>query len=263
MALSIQQAIEKIKSRFGKTVGTDTVDTLKSGDPSQGLRGIVVTFLVNRTILDQTVATGANLIITHEPTYYNHHDHEDWLKGDPVYESKKEFIDKHGIVIWRLHDYIHVQQPDMIFTGMVRALNWQDCVESSSQRTIRLPNTTLHELAKYCKARLGIESIRYVGDPAMPCSVVAMRVGSPGGESQMEMLRKEGIDVLITGETAEWQTCDYVRDCTAAGRKKAMIVLGHANSEEGGVRWVAEWITQAVPETTVTYLKTGDPFHFV
>jgi len=263
MPLSIQQAVDRIKARFERTVKADTVDTLKSGDSSQELRGIIVTFLLNRTVLDEALAKGANLLITHEPTFYNHHDHEDWLKDDAVSESKREFINKSGMVIWRLHDYTHAQQPDMIFIGMARELGWQDLVESTLEKTVRLPALTLHELSSHCKARLGSKSIRYVGDPTMPCSRVALRVGSPGAESQMAALQRSDVDVVITGETSEWQTCEYVRDSVAAGRKKGLIVLGHANSEEGGIRWMAEWISQIVPEVAVTYLPTGDPYEFV
>jgi putative NIF3 family GTP cyclohydrolase 1 type 2 len=263
MTLSIQQAVDRIKARFEGKVGPNTVDTIKSGDPTQPLRGIAVTFMATRQVLDQAVARGANLLITHEPTFYNHLDDEDWLRNDPVYESKRKFIDQHGITVWRVHDYPHVVRPDMIFTGMARELGWQDRIESSSERTIRLPAITLHELAGHCKKALGIKTVRYAGDPNMPCSLMALRVGSPGGRAQIDLLKQKGVDVVVTGESAEWETCEYVRDSAAAGEKKALLVLGHANSEEGGIRWMSEWIASLLPEIPVTYLPAGDPFRFV
>ena len=263
MTLSIQQAVDRIKSRFEATVGPDTVDTIKSGNPSQPLRGIAVTFMATRQVLDQTVAKGANLLITHEPTFYNHKDDEDWLRNDPVCESKRKFIDQHGIAVWRVHDYPHVHRPDMIVAGMVRELGWQDRFDPDLPNTFRLSPLTLHDLAQYCKDRLRIKTVRYVGDPEMPCSRVALRVGAPGGRAQIDILNNKGVDVVISGESHEWETCEYVRDAAAAGEKKALLLLGHANSEEAGMRWLAEWIETFMPEIPVTYLPAGDPFRFV
>lgn len=264
MTLSIQQAVDRIKAQFGVKLKTGTADTIKTGDPSQPVRGIVVTFMATRQVLEQTVAKGANLLITHEPTFYSNNDEDrGWLQNDPVFASKTKFIEQHGLALWRLHDHPHVYRPDMIFTGMARELGWQDRIESDSERTFRLSAVTLHDLAEHCKRTLGIQAVRYAGDPKMTCSLVALRVGSPGGRAQMDILMQKGVDVVITGESPEWETCEYARDSPAAGEKKALIVLGHANSEEGGMRWLAEWIGNALPEIPVTYLPAGDPFRFV
>jgi putative NIF3 family GTP cyclohydrolase 1 type 2 len=263
MTLTIQQAIDRIKAKFGVQVSPGTVDTLKAGDSSQPLRGIAVTFIATRRVLDQTVAAGANLLITHEPTFYNHLDEIDWLQNDPVYASKTHFIAQHGLALWRLHDHTHVIQPDMIFTGMARQLGWLDRIESQADRTFLLPTLTLHDLAQHCKAKLGISTLRYAGDPNMPCTRIALRVGSPGGRAQIDILKQKGVDVVITGESAEWETCEYVRDSAAAGQNKALLILGHANSEDAGMSYLAEWIRSAVPEVPITHLPAGDPFLFV
>jgi hypothetical protein len=111
--------------------------------------------------------------------------------------------------------------------------------------------------------KLGIKTVRFTGDPEMPCACVAMRVGASGFRSHLESLQAPGVDVVIVGESAEWETCEYVRDAISAGQRKALIVLGHANSEEAGVRWVTDWIRGVVPEVPVTHLVTGDPFTFI
>ena len=68
--------------------------------------------------IERTFATGGvslisgfNLIITHEPTFYDHYDKTDALaaEGDPVYAAKAALIKKQGLVIWRFHDYWHRQ----------------------------------------------------------------------------------------------------------------------------------------------------------
>ena len=85
MTITIQQAIDAIISAVpGAAVpGTppqDTVDTVKIGDPAQPLTGIVTTFLATVEVIEQASQLGANLIITHEPIFYNHRD-ESGLAG--------------------------------------------------------------------------------------------------------------------------------------------------------------------------------------
>jgi len=262
MSITIQQAIDRIKSKFNGKSGEHTVDTIKSGDPSQPVRGIVVTFMATREVLAQAVAKGANLVITHEPTYYNHLDEEKWLRNDPIYQSKQKYIAQHGLAIWRSHDLPHIHRPDMIVTGMARELGWEKNQAPDSPHGYLLAPQTLEQLAQHCKDKLGIKTVRYAGDPKMTCTGVSLRVGAGGGRGAIDDLMA-GADVVIAGESPEWETCEYVRDATAAGQKKALIVLGHANSEEGGMKWMSEWIAGILPEVSVTYIPAGDPFRFV
>jgi putative NIF3 family GTP cyclohydrolase 1 type 2 len=257
---TIQQAIDRITSRFEATADEHTVDTIKSGDPSEPVRGIVVTFMATREVLAQAVARGANLVITHEPTFYNHVDEEESLAGDATYQSKRKFIDEHGLAIWRSHDLPHIHQPDMIETGMIRELGWENGADPELPCTYNIKPQTLQELIEHCKAKLGIRMVKYVGDPKMICTKAVLCVGGGGG--QFEKLLKPGVQVVLAGESPEWITCEYARDAVAAGEKKALIVLGHANSEEGGMKWMAEWIAGILPEVKVEHIPAGDPFRF-
>lgn len=261
-ALTIQQAVDRIQSRFAAKTGGHTVDTIKSGDPSRPVRGVVVTFMATRDVLAQAVARGANLVVTHEPTFYNHLDEEKWLEGDAVYESKRRFIDEHGLAVWRSHDLPHLHKPDMIVAGMVRELAWEKCADPELSHVYRIEPQTLEQLMRHCKEKLGIAEVKYVGDPKMTCARVALKVGAGGGRGQIDILRQPGVDVVLAGESPEWETCEYVRDSVAAGAKKALIVLGHANSEEGGMKWMADWIAGILPDVPVAYVPAGDPFRF-
>ena len=80
-------------------------------------------------VIEKAAALDANFIITHEPTFYSHTDETDWLEKDPVYHAKRKLIDDNGIVIWRLHDHIHMRQPDGIILGLAQALGWEGCLD--------------------------------------------------------------------------------------------------------------------------------------
>jgi hypothetical protein len=57
----------------------DTVDTVKTGDPHQPVRGIITTFLASYEVIEQAIVKGANFIIVHEPPFYNHLDEEEYM----------------------------------------------------------------------------------------------------------------------------------------------------------------------------------------
>src|SRR5208337_3971656 len=94
-------------------------------------------------------ANGQNLVIAHEPTFYNHLDVPEGMEeSDPVWQEKREFIEKHGLVIWRLHDHWHERKPDGIQVGMTNALGWGKYQNPDNEHLYTLPPTTLRQLAE-------------------------------------------------------------------------------------------------------------------
>jgi putative NIF3 family GTP cyclohydrolase 1 type 2 len=260
--LSISSVIKLIQQKTGVALGEGTVDTIKSGDPAQAVRGIVVTFLATQAVLKKAVELGSNLIITHEPTFYNHLDETAWLERDPVFDAKQKWIKEHGLVIWRFHDAPHRVRPDFIDEGMIEKLGWK--ADPTRKKVFAVPSATVRELAALCKERLGIAHVRVAGALDTPCHRVGMRAGACGGRAQIELFRDHDVDVVVCGESPEWETCEYVRDAVEMGRKKALIVLGHANSEEAGMEWIADWLRSFLPtEIPQHFVPARDPFCFV
>ncbi len=256
---SIQDVIDLIVAACGPPI-PNTVDTVKSGDPTRPCTGIATTFLATTEVIRQAVARGANLIITHEPTYYNHLDETDWLRDDPVYRYKRALLEDNGVVVWRFHDYWHQHEPDGILHGFLKAVGWLPYLQKDKEVTCVIPETTLQELAAFFKAQLGLRRTFYTGDPGMRFRQVALLPGAWGRQKQLEHLRRDDIEVAVVGEVAEWETCEWVRDANSAGLKKGLIVLGHAESEEPGMAYLADWLRPRVPEIDVTHLPATDPF---
>jgi putative NIF3 family GTP cyclohydrolase 1 type 2 len=261
--LTAQQVIDKIKAQIGAPVDPATVDTFKAGDPRTPVTGIATTFLDTYDVLREAVAMGANLIITHEPTFYNHLDQTAFLKGDPVFEQKMAYIRDHHLVIWRFHDEWHWRKPDGIIEGFTQAVGWEKYRRPYEQNAFTLPPTSVGQLAAELQEKLNSRSIRVVGDPLLRVTDVAFLPGASGEAKEIKELERDDVQVLVAGESREWETVEYARDAAAEGRHKALILLGHEVSEEAGMEYCARWLRPLFPHIPVTFIPAGEPFQKV
>ena len=69
-----EQVIATIIKNTGSSVIPNTVDVIKEGDPKTPVTGIVTCMFATMDVLKQAVNKNCNLIIVHEPLYYNHLD---------------------------------------------------------------------------------------------------------------------------------------------------------------------------------------------
>ncbi len=138
-SLTARQVIERIQQHLGVSVKPPTVDTFKAGNPDTTVKGIAVTMMATFDVLQRAAAEGDNLVITHEPTFYNHLDSTTDLEKqeDAVLRDKQKFIADHGLVVWRFHDGWHAHNPDGILLGMTHALG-------GSNTRITIKNSYIH-----------------------------------------------------------------------------------------------------------------------
>ncbi len=271
MAYRVSDVIETILKEVPGAPLPETVDTIKCGEGSTVVTGIITTFIATADVLRRSADLGANFIITHEPTFFNHLDRVEWLEKDPVYAAKRALIEDNDLVIWRFHDYWHMHQPDGIVAGLVQKLGWERYQDSRKQiliggnlelerhDTFHIPVTTLGDLAVFFKEKLGIPHMRMVGPEDLVCQKVAVLVGSYPGDWQINALGEQGADVLVCGETYEWQVYEYVRDANSLGLHKGLLVIGHERSEEPGMDYLAEWLKERLPGLPITHVPAGDP----
>ena len=256
---TVQEVMDVVIAQIPGGVKAQTVDTLKSGRGDQKVTGIVTTFMATVEVIERAAWLSANFIITHEPTFYNHLDQTDWLTEDPVYQHKKALLDKHGIAVWRFHDYWHTYRPDGILHGFLQKTGWQDYLDPKRENICVLPPISLKNLAGYLKKQFNLTRTFYIGDPDLMCKNIGILPGAWGGRTHIPMLGTEDIEVLIVGESAEWEAVEYVRDASRAGLQKGLIIMGHARSEEPGMRYLAEWLRPLVPGVKITHVEAGDP----
>ena len=68
------------------------------------------------------------------------------------------------------------------------------------------------------------------------------------------------IDALIVGESREWEMVEYAADAITSGQKKALIILGHIPSEQGGMKYCAEWLKGFITEVPIGFVPAAEPF---
>jgi putative NIF3 family GTP cyclohydrolase 1 type 2 len=259
--LTANQAIEQIKAHVGVPWQEPTVDTFKAGDPQTRVKGIAVTMMATLDVLQRAAANGQNLIITHEPTFYDHLDNPAQLpqgEDDAVLKQKREFIAEHHLVIWRFHDYWHRRKPDGIAEGNVHALGWEKYQDPANQYLFTIPETTVAKLAEELRAKLHAAVPRIAGDREMKVTRVAFSPGSAGFRRETGALEMPDVQVLIAGETHEWETVEYVTDAHTEGRAKALILLGHIGSEQAGMEECARWLRAFVTNVPIEFVPTAD-----
>ena len=259
-ALTIRQVIDSLQADIPGAPFPKTVDTIKAGDWEQPVKGIVTTMFATDAVIEKTIGLGANFIIAHEPTFYNHADETDWLADDPVFKYKKDLLDKHGIVVWRFHDGLHQHRPDGVRMGVMNALGWDKYYSADNPSLVEIPAISLRAMIAHVKAKLGIDQLKYIGDPAQMCQRVVLSPGAAGGRGQIGQVQKFKPDVFICGELNEWETSEYVRDARYQGIKTGLIVLGHSVSEEAGLQWLIPVLKEKAPGGVATHIPSGDPF---
>jgi putative NIF3 family GTP cyclohydrolase 1 type 2 len=258
--MTIRQVIAALLADIPGAPFPGTVDTIKAGDPDQPVRGIVTTMFATDEVIAKAIKLEANFIIAHEPTFYNHADETKWLGDDPVLKAKQGVLQQHGMVVWRFHDGIHAHKPDGIRMGVLQALGWDKYYNADTPPFMTLPTASLGDIIALVKKNLGIEHLKFIGDPAQLCSKIVLLPGASGGRAQIGAIQQYQPDVLICGELNEWETSEYVRDARYLGEKIALILLGHSNSEEPGMEWLAPMLAHKVPGVKVTHVVSGDAF---
>jgi putative NIF3 family GTP cyclohydrolase 1 type 2 len=259
--ITAQQIAERIKLRWDapavprRSDGV-TEDGIAAGDPSAVITGIATTFVPTFDVLRRAADTGKNLIFTRYMPYWNRTAQA--LPNDPTARAKKEFIDAHKLVIYRLRDNWDAGPPDRQLAALAKALGWDR--HPSQGIYYQLPATTLQSLARDISSQLKIHAARILGDPATKVARVALTYGLIHTPELAKVLRESPVDAVVVGEVVEWEAGPYFQDVIASGQKKGLIAIGLEASEEPGSNAMAAWLKSFISEVPVDWLPAGEPF---
>ena len=236
-----------------------TCDTCKSGSMEAEIKGVAVSMFATPDVVREAVRQGANLLIVHEPTYYNHWDDH---VPEGIGEEKRRLIEQCGLTIVRFHDHAHAMKPDLIFAGEMRRLGLAGTAQPQERfaitRYVLDEPLTARELARIIEEKLGIRHVRIAGCADKPGRRLSCSFGTPGHTAE----ELEANDFVLTGEICEWAEGQMARDYAQMGYNKAILVLGHIGSEREGMRYLVKLLQKRFPDIRSEYIECGEVYQY-
>ncbi len=276
--MKIKDVIQQIKQTcagYGTIDEATTRDQILFGNPDQECKGIVTTCWASTEVLRQAIDLGYNLIICHEALFWNHGDHQDWLleQGNTIYLKKRRLLEEHKLVVWRNHDYIHSGMrvegtySDGIFYGFMQQMHWRKYLINDLRRPtlFQLPPTTAQALADQLIDTLHLNGTKVVGDLDTPVQKVYLcaHIMGQNDHKLITYCEQEAIDLLISFELIDYTVSEYIRDSCMLGRKRAILALGHFNTEEAGMEYLAHVLPSLInAEIPCQFIASGDMYRY-
>lgn len=235
----------------------NSCDGLKYGNDEKEVKKIATCMFATIDVLRAAAQWGADMIITHEPTFGTHMDQLENLTV--VAQEKKKLLDEADIPLFRYHDSIHFFEGDKINKALIDTAELEGQFNGDADLTLDTPVTSL-ELAKRLKEKLGVDCVRVVGNTEDKMSKIWLLTGMRGDRSYAAFVRNDDYEIAISGELCEWSDCEPVRDMGQLGMKKAIIILSHVGSERDGMRVLAEEIDGKFDGAEAKYFECGVPY---
>ncbi len=258
--MKISELFEELKGMAPGYDPKETCDTYKAGNGNNEISKVAVSMFATPEIIRKCSNNGVNLLVVHEPTFYNHLDNE--IANEIGYEKKK-LIDDSGLTIVRFHDYAHNANPDLISQGMLKymklpgKINYNKNSTGTDEVILDTPMTSL-ELAKIIEENLKIKHVRIAGNTENKGTRIACCFGTPGGVAE----KLNSYDFVLTGEICEWCAGEIARDYSQLGYTKAIIVMGHIGSERGGMMHIADILKEKHPEINIEYFECEELYSY-
>ena len=147
----------------------------------------------------------------------------------------------------------------MVYEGVLDKLGWKN-YEMNQWHIIDIPEKSLKSIVKEIEMKMKAKTIRVVGNPKVMISKVGLVLGAAGSGAHYAMLQHKDCQLLIVGETNEWETVPYIQDAITQGQPRALIVLGHADSEEAGMIYCRDWLKKYYPLMKIEFIQAGNPY---
>ena len=269
--LTAEGVVRRIQTELGGDWPATGSDGFKAGDPSTRVSGIATTAMATLDVLKQAVKANTNLIVTYEPTFYSRADGRERAEStpgrgpvgfgadDPVVKLKREFIEKNGLVVFRLCDHWLARKENDMVTGLAGALGWSTRRVKNDDALYDIPPATAAATVAQIRNKLKLHAgLRAVGDRNALIRRVLLFPGSMTPATMWQ--RYSEVDLIVAGEVREWENTHYAADMFTAGQKRALVTTGRVVSEDPGMRVCAEWLQSVLKEVPAKWIGVGDPY---
>ena len=232
-----------------------TGDGLVFGDWERPVRTVAVTIIASPDVLRRARELGADMILTHEPTFSM----IPAAASDAVTAKKRALCEEVGLPIVRLHDHMHFTEVDKINLGVLSRLALGGEFDGQKTLTLKAPMSAEELIAAFAE-RLSLRHIRYVGPKGLPVRTLSLLFGAWGDARIHAELSRPEVDMAVIGEGVEYNICEYVRDAAELGFPKGLAVLGHMGSEAAGMAYLADYINESMEGVRAVYIDSGEVY---
>ena len=230
-------------------------DKMVFGDENTEVKKAAVCCIATCDVIKAAKEWGADLIITHEPTFHNYVGDE----NDIVVKKKRELIESVNIPIFRVHDHVHFSYCDRIIEGVLKKLEWKGTFDGMKAFRFDKEKTT-QEVENDIREKLGLKHIRICGAKNAKIKTISMCVGAWGDETVHKEFVKPEIDAVVCGEITEWKSCEFARDAYQLGIEKSLFLLGHMGSEKSGMEFVCDYLKEKAQEVEFLYIDCEEVY---
>ncbi len=280
--LNVSDVISKLHATAGPGWKDAPWDGLQAGGMDVPVSGIAVVWSPGLALLKEVVARGCNLVLCKDPVYW--FEKEDPLKNPDsatsrvaegivgftawdviaktsIYRIKHDYIATNKLNIYRISENWDGGH-ELATLGLLRTLGWKqtdsfvadDRFPNTRTAIVEIPAEELIRVAEHAKKSVGSKSTRLLGDRSAKVTKVAVHPGFLTIPAATRIGQTPGLDVILTGETCEWEALTYAEDWISSGRGKGLIMMGLAPASDTAAREVAAWVHQVIPSAKVEFL---------
>lgn len=240
----------------------DTVDTFKAGGRETIVEGIAVAWLPFTWALEKAIDLGCTLFVTHEPTFYDHHDNRAELFELEIVGERKRLLEDSGLAVLRCHDLWDRHPHGGITTAWANFLGLSNLVDSDDYaRLYEIEPTDAGAFAERVAAltaELGQPGVHLIGEADR--EVTRVCVGTGAISPYLELVSRFQPHLVVCSDDG----MDYWRDgAFAVDGGPPIVVVHHGVTEEPGVAGLAAELQSAFPAIPVHHIEQRCMYSFV
>lgn len=233
---------------------SQTVDTVKAGDPDREVKKAGVCWFAAMDTLRAAVEAGCDLLICHEPVFWSHDAAETLWRDKAPGLAKSRFVEETGLVILRAHDTWD-QWPEIgIRDSWAAHLGLTDRISASTghgyHAMYAVSTQPLRSFAQHVADRvrtLGEDSVQVMGDPDRVVRRAAIGVGCIGPDKELVEAGADALIVCYDG-APYWAVRERLYELGAA-----VVTVEHGTSEMPGLESLYRHLAATFPEIEFVY----------
>jgi putative NIF3 family GTP cyclohydrolase 1 type 2 len=260
--MKIRDILEHFLSRADWVSREKTVDRVIVGDADRDVDSCAVAWIPSFDAVREVVRRGFDLLICHEPTFWDHLD--DHPSQKPGCLEKLRFLEMSGLTILRNHDCWD-RWPDIgIPSAWARFLGLDAppaaTTRERAQHRYDIDPVSFEQFAAQVAARtaaIGEPAVEVVGKPDQYVSRIGIGTGCI---SQVGPYVEMGCDccIVVDDGTAYWRDIQHAQDLGIP-----VICVNHCTAEEPGMVTLTRYINEHLDGLTAEHLPQGCRFRLV